>query len=179
MDAGEHPGFGDLLRQHRNAAGLTQEDLAGRAGLNPDTISLLERGERRRPHRYTTHSLAEALGLSQQERTRFETAARMPTVRVDASGVRPTNLPAQVAPFIGREREVEEVRQELLHPDVRLLTLLQSLDAVLDPAGTLEYEVNLAATRTQVSQHAFAKAWQEGKTMTLEQAITEAMNYNS
>jgi hypothetical protein len=58
-------------------------------------------------------------------------------------------------------------------------TLLQSLDAVLDPAGTLEYEVNLAATRTQVSQHAFAKAWQEGKTMTLEQAITEAMNYDS
>ena len=58
-------------------------------------------------------------------------------------------------------------------------TLLQSLDAVLDPAGTLEYEVNLAATRTQVSQHAFAKAWQEGKAMTLEQAITEAMNYDS
>jgi hypothetical protein len=50
---------------------------------------------------------------------------------------------------------------------------------VLDPAGTLEYEVNLAATRTQVGQHAFAKAWQEGKTMTLEQAITEAMNYDS
>jgi hypothetical protein len=49
---------------------------------------------------------------------------------------------------------------------------------VLDPAGTLEYEVNLAATRTKVSQHGFANAWQEG-TMTLEQAITEAMNYDS
>jgi hypothetical protein len=49
---------------------------------------------------------------------------------------------------------------------------------VLDPAGTLEYEVNLAATRPKVSQHAFANAWQEG-TMTLEQAITEAMNYDS
>ena len=50
MDAGEHLAFGDLLREHRNAAGLTQEDLAERAGLSVDTISLLERGEHRRPH---------------------------------------------------------------------------------------------------------------------------------
>jgi hypothetical protein len=54
-------------------------------------------------------------------------------------------------------------------------TLLESLDAVLDPAGTLEYEDNLAATRAQMSQHAFAKAWREGKKMTHEQTITEAM----
>ena len=51
VDAGEHVVFGDLLRQHRSAAGLTQEELAERAGLSPDAISLLERGERRRPHR--------------------------------------------------------------------------------------------------------------------------------
>jgi transcriptional regulator with XRE-family HTH domain len=62
VDTGEQLAFGDLLRQHRNALGLTQEELAARAGLNPDTISLLERGERRRPHKYTTRSLAEALG---------------------------------------------------------------------------------------------------------------------
>jgi hypothetical protein len=42
-------------------------------------------------------------------------------------------------------------------------TLLESLDAVLDPAGTLEYQDNLAATRAQMSQHAFVEAWQEGK----------------
>jgi tetratricopeptide (TPR) repeat protein len=58
-------------------------------------------------------------------------------------------------------------------------TLLESLDAVLDPSGTLEYKDNLAATRTQISQYAFAKAWQEGETMTLEQTITEAMNNGS
>lgn len=123
MDAGEHVVFGDLLRQHRNAAHLTQEDLAKRAGLSVDTISLLERGEHRRPHRYTMQSLADALGLSQQERIRFETATRMPAVRAAAHGARPTDLPSQLTPFIGREREVEETRQWLLHPDVRLLTL--------------------------------------------------------
>jgi predicted ATPase/DNA-binding XRE family transcriptional regulator len=123
VDAGEHLVFGYLLRQHRNAAGLTQEDLAERAGLSVDTISLLERGEHRRPHRYTMQSLADALGLSQPERIRFETAARMPALRADTHGTRPTDLPSPLAPFIGRERELEEVRHRLLRPDVRLLTL--------------------------------------------------------
>ncbi len=123
MGAGEHLVFGDLLRQHRNAAGLTQEDLAERARLSVDTISLLERGEHRRPHRYTMQSLAEALGLSQPERIRFELAARMPVARADAHVTQPTDLLPQLTPFIGRDREVEEVGQRLLHPDVRLLTL--------------------------------------------------------
>jgi transcriptional regulator with XRE-family HTH domain len=103
VGAGEHLGFGDLLRRHRNAAGLTQEDLAERAGLNPDTISLLERGERRRPHRYTMQSLAEPLGC------RNGTAAvsrrqRMPAVSADAHGVQLPSLPLQPTPFIGREK---------------------------------------------------------------------------
>jgi predicted ATPase/class 3 adenylate cyclase/Tfp pilus assembly protein PilF len=36
---------------------------------------------------------------------------------------RPHNLPVQATPLIGREQEVEEVKQRLLRPDVRLLTL--------------------------------------------------------
>ncbi|MDQ5854379.1 MAG: NB-ARC domain-containing protein, partial [Chloroflexota bacterium] len=38
-------------------------------------------------------------------------------------GYRPNNLPLQPTPFIGRERELAMVRQRLLQPDVRLLTL--------------------------------------------------------
>jgi transcriptional regulator with XRE-family HTH domain len=72
----EHLDFGDLLRRHQNAAGLTREDLAERSGLSVDTISLLERGEHRRPHRYTMQSLADALGLSRSDRSRFEMSAR-------------------------------------------------------------------------------------------------------
>jgi predicted ATPase/DNA-binding XRE family transcriptional regulator len=123
VDAGERAVFGDLLRQYRNAAHLTQEDLAQRAGLSVDAISLLERGERRRPYRYTMQSLADALGLSQPERIRFETAARMNAVQAEAHGNEPTDLPSQLTPFIGREREVEKVQHRLLHPDIRLLTL--------------------------------------------------------
>src|SRR5215203_3100352 len=119
VNAGEHLVFGDLLRQQRNAAGLTQEDLAKRSGLSVDTISLLERGEHRRPHRYTRQSLADALGLSQPERIRFEAAAREPAARVTQT----SDLPSPLTPFIGREREVEEVREKLLHRDARLLIL--------------------------------------------------------
>ena len=36
---------------------------------------------------------------------------------------RPNNLPPQPTPLIGREREVEDVRQRLLRPDTRLFTL--------------------------------------------------------
>ncbi len=145
VDAGEQLVFGDLLRQHRNAAGLTQEDLAERTGLSPDAISLLERGERRRPHRYTVQSLAEALGLSQLERVRFETATRPPATRTTAHGARPTDLPSQLTPFIGREREVEEVRHRLLHPEVRLLTLT-------GPGGVGKTRLSLEVARQVLDQ---------------------------
>jgi len=54
--------------------------------------------------------------------------------------------------------------------------LLQSLDAALDPSGSLEYDRHLDDTRARLGEEAFAKAWQEGRTMTLEQALKEAMN---
>jgi transcriptional regulator with XRE-family HTH domain len=38
------PTFGDLLRKHRLAAGLTQEGLADHAGLSAHGIQKLERG---------------------------------------------------------------------------------------------------------------------------------------
>ena len=68
------PAFGDLLKRYRGLVGLTQEDLAERAGLTPQGIGLLERGERRRPQRYTVRKLAEALNLWEPDRTRFEAA---------------------------------------------------------------------------------------------------------
>src|SRR3712207_7555799 len=60
--------FGSRLRRLREAAGLTQEELALRAGLSPRAISALERGERQRPYLHTVRTLAEALELSEEER---------------------------------------------------------------------------------------------------------------
>ena len=52
--------FGALLRQHRRAAGLTQEALAERAGVTAQAISALDRGIRRRPHPSTVRRPAVA-----------------------------------------------------------------------------------------------------------------------
>lgn len=68
--------FGALLREYRDRAGLTQEALAERAGLSPDAIGLLERGERRHPQRHTVRQLAAALGLGAAARVSFDGAAR-------------------------------------------------------------------------------------------------------
>ena len=79
--------FGDILRQHRVAAGLTQEDLAEQAGLSLRGISDLERGVRRAPHRGTVLRLAAALRLGTEETCVLLTVGRRPRTptRVDAS----------------------------------------------------------------------------------------------
>ena len=55
--------FGDVLREYRRAAGLTQEELAERAGISPRSISEMERGGEHVPRRDTVSLLARALGL--------------------------------------------------------------------------------------------------------------------
>jgi transcriptional regulator with XRE-family HTH domain len=54
---------GAWLRRQREVAGLTQEELAERAGLTVRTIRNLERGRTRSPHARSISMLAGALGL--------------------------------------------------------------------------------------------------------------------
>src|SRR5215469_1754753 len=61
---GDGRGFGGRLRGLRKSAGLSQEELAERSGLNVRTISNLERGYSRWPYRDTLRRLADALLLS-------------------------------------------------------------------------------------------------------------------
>lgn len=70
--------FGQLLRGFRRQGGLTQEELAVRAGLSVQAVSLLEREGRRRPHRYTVRALAEALRLDPAEQQLLLQAAASP-----------------------------------------------------------------------------------------------------
>jgi transcriptional regulator with XRE-family HTH domain len=76
MNSGHPISFAALLRYHRVAAGLTQEDVAQRSGLSRRGISDIERGLKRRPYRNTVARLAKALSLADTERTAFEEAAR-------------------------------------------------------------------------------------------------------
>ena len=114
--------FGSRLRHLRNAAGLTQEELALRAGLSTRAISALERGERQRPYPHTVRTLADALGLSDEERASL--LATLPRGATAAHATLATtpeiNLPVAPTPLVGRERELEEIRTFLRQ--VRLLT---------------------------------------------------------
>lgn len=111
--------FGTLLRRHREAAGLTQEDLALRAGLSANGVSQLERGERRRPYPHTVRALSEALDLPEGERASL--LAAVPRRATSPTAGPEQSLPTPSTPLLGRERELGEVGGLL--EEVRLLTL--------------------------------------------------------
>jgi transcriptional regulator with XRE-family HTH domain len=73
---GQENMFGDLLRRHRLAAGLTQASLAERAGLSLRGLSDIERGLRAAPHRETVLRLADALHLDEVDTAALHEARR-------------------------------------------------------------------------------------------------------
>lgn len=130
---GEREGSGDFggrLRRHREAAGLSQEELAERAALTAKAISALERGERQHPYPQTVRALANALSLSDADRSAL--IASVPNrVRRQGSDQAVTAaqsvdhlLPSEPTPLLGRADELRIIREQLLSPEVRLLTLL-------------------------------------------------------
>jgi predicted ATPase/DNA-binding XRE family transcriptional regulator len=116
--------FGTRLRQLREAAGLTQEELALRSGVSVKAISTLERGERKRPYPHTIRSLADALELSKNERAAlFVAVPKRGSVDAPVGPALATesNLPIPSTSLLGRERELAEIRTFL--QEARLLTL--------------------------------------------------------
>jgi tetratricopeptide (TPR) repeat protein/transcriptional regulator with XRE-family HTH domain len=110
--------FGSLLRSLRMAAGLTQEELAEAARVSYRSISDLERGVSRSPRRDTARLLADALGLSGDDRAQFEAAARGQPPAAEKIVPRPLSggiaaatftLPRDIASFTGREPEIESI----------------------------------------------------------------------
>jgi predicted ATPase/transcriptional regulator with XRE-family HTH domain len=115
--------FGARLRRTREAAGLAQEELAERAGLSPNTIGALERGEHRLPYPATVRALAAALGLDDAERAALAAAVPTRGHPAPAPETAPSGLPAPLSPLIGRAREVVAVSALLREDGARLVTL--------------------------------------------------------
>jgi predicted ATPase/DNA-binding XRE family transcriptional regulator len=118
MDGGA---FGELLRRHRRAAQLTQEDLAERSGLSVEAVSALERGWRRLPRRQTVALLAGALDLAAGDRETFAAAARRPPPPSPVANGHDA-LPAPPTPLIGRDGELATA-VSALRTGPRLLSL--------------------------------------------------------
>ncbi len=109
---------GDGIHPHvwRSAAtlptgrGADQEELAERAGLSAKGIGALERGERRAPRRETVALLADALHLTDADRTMFESAARQ---RISSPASVAAAVPTSGAPLIGRAIELALLERHL------------------------------------------------------------------
>lgn len=106
--------FATVLRQQRESAGLTQAELADRAGIGVRTVSNLERGINSSPYPNTIRLLAEALELSESGRNELLTAAGRRTANAvgDAPaggylGARPPTA------LVGRDAECVEIGQAL------------------------------------------------------------------
>jgi transcriptional regulator with XRE-family HTH domain len=107
----------------REARALTQEELAERAGVTVKAVGALERAERTRPYPHTVRSLAEALGLDEEERAQL--LARVPPrggAAVAPSAVAQA-VPSPGAPLLGRDAEVDQVVALLGDQGRRLVTL--------------------------------------------------------
>src|SRR5215218_9437432 len=116
--------FGQRVRQHRRELDLTQEDFAQRVGIATETVSKIERGERR-PSKHVAERMAQVLELSVEDRAAFVRAARALLTEAVDSPIPPpaaTALPAVAAPrrprvnlptpataLVGRTPELAEI----------------------------------------------------------------------
>ncbi len=141
MDEATLP-FGQWLKRQRRALDLTQEDLAQQIGCAPVSLRKIEAGDRR-PSKPILERLAAILSIPPAEQPAFMAYARSvyPDAGLPPPGGAPAapdqapwqtpdrdlpdnNLPVQLTSFIGREREIAEVRRLLA--GTRLLTLTGS-----------------------------------------------------
>jgi tetratricopeptide (TPR) repeat protein/transcriptional regulator with XRE-family HTH domain/DNA polymerase III delta prime subunit len=110
--------FGELLRRHRRAGGLTQAELAEASGISVRALSNLERGQARAAQRRSTEVLADALGLAGPERAHFLAAAKEGRRRsADRGAERSVGgsvigaPPPAVADLVGRTGELARLRE--------------------------------------------------------------------
>jgi predicted ATPase/tetratricopeptide (TPR) repeat protein len=109
--------FGDLLREYRTRAGISQEVLAERARISAAAVGALERGIRRTPYRSTVALLAKALGLREDDE-RALAAAR------EGGRTQPAKTDTFEKPrtsFVGRDPDVAHITK--LFAKSRLVTV--------------------------------------------------------
>jgi predicted ATPase/DNA-binding CsgD family transcriptional regulator/transcriptional regulator with XRE-family HTH domain len=125
----ERSAFNEQLRWFRRRAGLSQEQLAERAGLAASAVGALEQGLRRRPYPRTVAVLAQALGLSPDEHAALMRALRTSSdahavaAHVTQADSPRSNLPNSRTSLIGRAPELAHVCELLASATTRLVSV--------------------------------------------------------
>ncbi len=110
--------FAEVLLRWRSAAGLSQRELALRAGLSVRAVRDLETGTTARPRRHSVTALAEALGLTGDDLTAFRASISWPATEPE---------PARTSfldDFVGRERELRALWDLVVAGRNRILTVV-------------------------------------------------------
>ena len=140
MTSPQESGFGDLLRQLRHRAGMTQTDLAAAAGYSVSFISSLEKGDRVPDVTVVAERFVSALALQDdmalaarlveaalmargQTQPVSVSVTRHVTVAVEEVDLPETAwLPAPPTPLVGRGRDLDLICRRLAGHQGRLLT---------------------------------------------------------
>lgn len=166
---GQRLSFGDQLRRFRELAGLTQEDLAERAGVTAKAVGMLERGVRRNPYPHTVRALADQLGLSPDERASLFAALPRHPRGEEADPTEQQSRATSPAPAAAANALAGPREPHLWFPQTKLHAPLPGTDTLPRPRL-------LASVRAAILTHRLALIAAPagaGKTTTLAAALRE------
>ena len=147
--------FGDLLKHLRKRAGLTQRELGLAVTYSESYITRLENGSRLPDPAAVKALFIDALCMQREPEASHRLIQLAEWAHGHTLAARANNLPAQLTPLIGRERELADVLKLL--DTTRLLTLigaggvgktrlaLQAVDTLADPYWDGIWLVELAS----------------------------------
>ena len=147
--------FGEWLKRQRLGRGWTRDQLAHQIGCAAITLRKIE-AEERRPSAQIVERLTEIFNIPPNERKAFLRFSRGDWTKAPSEqrGETPwhnstqpprTNLRAPLTSFIGRDKEVADVREYLSNPDTRLVTLV-------GPPGIGKTRLSLAVARASLPE---------------------------
>jgi predicted ATPase/DNA-binding XRE family transcriptional regulator len=147
--------FGEWLKRQRMGKGLTREQLAHKIGCAAITLRKIE-AEERRPSEQIVRRLAEIFNIPSNERKNFISFSRGDWTKApseqrgeipwrDSTQSPRTNLRIPLTSFIGRDKEIAEVREYFSRPETRLVTLV-------GPPGIGKTRLSLAVGRESLPE---------------------------
>ena len=140
--------IGDKVRATRKAAGISQEEVARRAGVSLNVINRLERGVILDPHYSTLRGIARALGVPVEDLVR-EPA---PAGKAEAPETGQRNRDAERHFFLEHVRELEpgQLDRQVAGYDDAYLDVLAEFDQIPPDAPEFaEYAALLEQTATR------------------------------